>query len=147
VFVEAEFHGIWKSDDGRIIDITPKVPSIDNILFLPDTNRKYEGFQVANRKMKISDNGVLDDYFECCDALFAIQNHGDRKFKKGIVLQNDEIKIIEFLVSMKYSLHRFIYEGNNRNSVCFCNSNLKYKRCCGFMLRKVIADLKLYYTF
>lgn len=147
VFIEAEFHGIWKSEDDYILDITPKIPSVDKILFLPDKNHKYEGFQVKNRKMKISDNGVLDDYFECFDALHAINNNGDRKFKKQIVLKNDEAKIIEFLVAMTYSLHSFIDDGNNRNSICFCNSNVKYKRCCGENIRKLIEDLKLHYSF
>ena len=46
VFIEAEFHSIWVSANEEEIDITPKEIPVENILFLPDKKRKYNGYQV-----------------------------------------------------------------------------------------------------
>jgi len=147
IFIEAEFHGVWKAQDGHIVDVTPKIPPMEKILFLPDEYRKYEGFQIDNRRKKISDNGVLDDYFFCNEALYAMKNYGDRKFRKELILKNEESQIFQFLVSAIYNLELFIAEKNNRNSPCFCHRNEKYKRCCGETIRRMIVDLKEQYNF
>jgi len=46
VFIEAEFHSVWCSPDGELIDITPKVYDIDSIIFLPDNKLTYSGKQI-----------------------------------------------------------------------------------------------------
>ena len=38
LFMEAEFHAVWVSPSGEMIDITPKIDDESSILFLPDTN-------------------------------------------------------------------------------------------------------------
>ena len=48
VMIEAEFHAVWNSPQGILIDITPKQIDTHKILFLPDANRTYEGKQVNN---------------------------------------------------------------------------------------------------
>lgn len=40
--IEAEFHAIWQSPEGKIIDITPSAdPEAKQILFVIDSNKKY----------------------------------------------------------------------------------------------------------
>jgi hypothetical protein len=33
---EAEFHSVWQSPDGKLVDITPRVDGEESVLFLPD---------------------------------------------------------------------------------------------------------------
>src|SRR3989304_3847969 len=40
VFIEAEFHSIWKSPEGEVIDLTPKRYTFDRILFLPNPEKQ-----------------------------------------------------------------------------------------------------------
>lgn len=59
VMIEAEFHCVWESPDGDLLDLTPKEFPLDKILFLPDPKRKYGGLQVDNiRKPLIRDKDV-----------------------------------------------------------------------------------------
>ena len=43
LFVEGEFHAIWKSPAGDLVDIAPKAIPISRIFFLPGPNARYEG--------------------------------------------------------------------------------------------------------
>lgn len=146
VFIEAEFHGIWKSNIGSIIDITPKMKPIKKILFLPDRFKKYEGFQVQNIRLKIINNGVIDDLFACHETLFIINNHGKRKFEKEITYKGNEIEVIRFLMNTIAQLENYISNKNNRNSPCFCGSGNRYKRCCGEIIRHHIDQIREYYV-
>lgn len=48
VLLTAEFHCVWKSDDGDLVDITPKPQHEERILFVPDPNYSPE-FNFDNR--------------------------------------------------------------------------------------------------
>src|SRR4028118_1865347 len=39
VMVEAEFHALWRSSAGELIDVSPRPHGESRILFLPDTSR------------------------------------------------------------------------------------------------------------
>jgi len=49
-FVEGEFHSVWESPDGQLVDLTPRADREAEILFLPDA------------VMKITNDGTAD-YF------------------------------------------------------------------------------------
>ncbi|MCI5157955.1 MAG: hypothetical protein D3906_05840 [Candidatus Electrothrix sp. AUS1_2] len=60
VLIEAEFHCVWESPKGELIDISPKIYNIDSIIFLPDSAKNYSGLQVDNiRKPLANDSSVL----------------------------------------------------------------------------------------
>lgn len=42
VFIEAEHHGVWRSPEGMLIDITPHEYPTDGVLFLPDPSATYD---------------------------------------------------------------------------------------------------------
>lgn len=47
-FVEAQFHTVWRNDEGRLIDVTPRQDGEKKVLFIPDPKRcirltDYEG--------------------------------------------------------------------------------------------------------
>lgn len=43
VLVEAEFHAVWISPDGDLVEITPKPQHESKILFVPDPKLRYQG--------------------------------------------------------------------------------------------------------
>ncbi len=56
VFIEAEFHAVWRRPDGAQIDVAPKPLRIPRVLFLPDHHRVYRGRQVDNIRWPLSDD-------------------------------------------------------------------------------------------
>jgi hypothetical protein len=48
IYIEAEFHTVWRTPLGELIDITPTVSGEDQILFLPDNKIVYEHKLVKN---------------------------------------------------------------------------------------------------
>ncbi len=47
-WIEAEFHLVWESPKGELVDMTPKVDGEKTVLFIPDPVRKYENRVVPN---------------------------------------------------------------------------------------------------
>lgn len=48
----ANFHSVWCSETG-LIDITPHLPGDQRIIFLPDTNRSFEGKYVPSLQVSL----------------------------------------------------------------------------------------------
>ncbi|HFD31464.1 MAG TPA: zinc chelation protein SecC [Gammaproteobacteria bacterium] len=138
IIVEAEFHAVWKSPDGKLIDITPKQISVPRILFLPAPGEKYNGSQVDNIRINITQNRLVDDFVEISKAIFRIENKGDRAFEYELKLNGQEAHIHETLNQMKTALYVMIMQGLSRNSPCFCQSGKKYKHCHGNKLDKAL---------
>ena len=95
--VEAEFHAVWKSPQGELKDITPKQVPVSTILFLPDSKMSYTGEQVDNKRINISGNELVDDLIEIMEAIFKINNKGERAFQNQIELSKEESISLETL--------------------------------------------------
>ena len=54
VLAECEFHAIWRRDDAKLVDITPRIPFHPGVaaetvgLFLPDPSATYQGQKTSN---------------------------------------------------------------------------------------------------
>lgn len=85
IYIEAEFHSVWQRPDGEIFCITPRPYLFDEILFVPDSTRKYVGRQVDNiRKALVRDNDVVR-YLYLCHRRFEILNQGDLADQHGLI--------------------------------------------------------------
>jgi hypothetical protein len=62
LFIEAEFHAVWVSPNGAMIDITPKDIPTKSILFLPDPIRRFEGRRIDNIRRTLVDDPLLSEY-------------------------------------------------------------------------------------
>lgn len=83
VFVEAEFHAVWRSPEGEMLDITPRPHPLSHIVFARDSNRKYQGLQIDNfRKPLVLDMDLLQLH-GLYRQRFAIQNSGKRAYQYG----------------------------------------------------------------
>ena len=141
LLVEAEFHAVWKSPNGEVIDITPKSRSFDNILFIPDRNTIYEGKQVNNIRVNISGNPLVDDFIAVYGAVFRIENKGERALQYELSLCGNELDAHEQLSWAKLHLEVMAHEGKTRKSLCPCESGYAYKICHGKKIRKLIKKL------
>ncbi|MCB1065809.1 MAG: hypothetical protein KDN20_23185 [Verrucomicrobiae bacterium] len=66
VYIEAEFHCVWRSPENELIDITPNLPPYTWILFLPDPKRIYRDRLIDNiRKPLRRDKEILDLHRVC----------------------------------------------------------------------------------
>ena len=96
VFIEAEFHCIWESPDGHLVDITPKqLPTINQILFLPDPTRHYEGRQVDNIRKPISQHPLINQYIALAERYYRETNKGDLANQHGYIIVPDKVRKIE----------------------------------------------------
>lgn len=53
VFVEGEFHAVWRRPDGALIDVTPREDGLSEILFLPDSKLTWDGDDVEPRRLML----------------------------------------------------------------------------------------------
>lgn len=139
--VEAEFHAVWVSPDRQFVDITPKQVPTDRILFLPDPKAKYHGCQVDNVRLNVTDNRLVDDFISVSEAIFRLENQGERAMQHEITLSDQEAQIHQALHQTKTAIYFMLQQGQSRSSLCFCNSGLKYKRCHGNELADVLGRI------
>jgi len=139
IIIEAEFHAVWKSPDGTLKDITPKIEGVHKILFVPDSKTKYDGAQRNNIRLNISGNKLVDDFIQICDAIHKLKNKGERAYQKEVIFSGEESQIYEMLNNAKDIVYTLIKNGLSRNSRCFCGSGDKYKHCHGKKLYDLLG--------
>ena len=132
MLMSAEFHSIWKSPAGKLLDITSKggAPT-SRILFVSAPEKVYEGKQVNNINLNISGNPLVDDYIACLQAIFNIKNRGGRAFQHGKnKTKGKETRVFDLLERSCVMLHAVVRAGcQTKNSPCPCGSGEKFKLC------------------
>lgn len=83
VFIEAEFHTIWRTPDGRHIDIAPRGLPIPRILFAHDSRRKHNGMQVDNVRKALTKDKDVERFLYLRSEYFRLLNEGDLKYQFG----------------------------------------------------------------
>ena len=53
LFVQGDFHAVWRRPDGRLVDVTPRKDQLQEILFLPDSRMNGKGVEVEPRRMML----------------------------------------------------------------------------------------------
>lgn len=133
LFVEAEFHSVWRNPDGELVDITPKRTPSARIYFVEDVVRTYAGLQVNNIRRPLSDDPLLLRYLQSFDERFEIMNAGERANQHGaIVLSGEEVARMESLDAEGYEAFlqlRSQLPDIGPYSPCPCGSGRKVKWC------------------
>lgn len=125
VMLEAEFHAVWLSTEGEMVDITPKPDGERQILFLPDRKRKYEGKLVDNKRKPLNTSPEVISAIQKAEEVFRIKQ---RHFKDGT------LDLMSFAADVEQFWSRIrLNKGTKlgRNAPCFCGSGRKFKKCCG----------------
>ena len=123
-YLEAEFHAVWKADDGRLVDVTPKDGGEVRILFVPDARRTYTGEYVDNARMALRDDVLIHDFIAMSKHLFNVTRVG----KPGVPVVLDR-KVIEPVARHQLALGEMLNRGMRDHDQCFCGSGKKYKKC------------------
>ena len=76
VFIEAEFHAVWKQPDGSFLDIAPKALPIPRVLFIPDPRRFYRGRQIENIRLPLCNDKAVKRLCELTTLIFKELNAG-----------------------------------------------------------------------
>lgn len=140
--IEAEYHAIWQSPIGEMLDITPKDIPVSRILFLPDPEAIYDGFQRDNVRQSLEKNELVDHFIALAQAQYRIKNRGDRASQYGeIVLNGEEAKIYEYIEHHKICLEAMLRMGQNIYSSCFCAGSKTYINCHGANILEALEKL------
>jgi hypothetical protein len=84
VFLEAEFHSVWETPHGVLIDITPKQMLFDSITFLLDPKKHYEGHQVDNVRKPLINSLLVRRFIEVNNEIFNALNKGAAKYQMKV---------------------------------------------------------------
>jgi hypothetical protein len=132
VMIEAEFHSVWQSPSGELLDISPRVGEETDILFLPDPTRVWNERQVNNHRRALRDDPIVHEFISIADRIFEVLNAGTRAQQLGL-LSVPAAEIEPLLVRKAQLLARLQARPLGRNDPCSCRSGKKFKRCCGAM--------------
>lgn len=137
--IEGDFHAVWVNPEGTLVDVTPSGRDDRRILFVPDSNREYQGRQVNNIRKALFKNPLLTEFIELCDEQFVILNKGERanlnadplmtadeelEFTKTMSLSDDEQARLLFIRHRKAQIQLLL-------SPCPCGGLFRYYLCCG----------------
>ena len=127
VMLEAEFHAVLRAPSGKYRDVTPF--DEEQILFLPDNTKIYEGRQVNNIRFALANKPIVHEFIDINNKIFEERNKGGLAEKHGEIAL--PANIIMPLLRRSRELFTMIYkETASPNSPCVCGSGLKYKKCC-----------------
>jgi len=135
--IEAEFHSIWENNKGELIDITPLQPGLKftHILFVEDEALIYEGKQIDNVRLNITQNELVDLFIDSCEAIYKIKNRGERAFLhdkdfEQSLTEADIDEIVEYS-KIQSALYQYTEMGKDHNDLCFCESGKEIMKCHG----------------
>lgn len=137
VMVEAEFHAVWVSPEGELVDITPKPQSEIRILLVPDKRRRYDGIAIDNVHMPLRDDQLVRHFIRASEAIVRVMNRGERASQYGHV--SVPAHEIEPLQQIQGLLGQSIASRLRDHDPCLCGSGGKYKRCHGRRLEPVFG--------
>lgn len=127
VMVEAEFHAVWVSPEGDLVDVTPKPDGEAAILFVPDTSRTYTGVVTDNVRLPVRDDLLVHHLIKVSEAIVRVMNRGELTAQYGQV--SVPAYEIEPLMEARSFLGQSIALGLRDHDPCLCGRGGKYKRC------------------
>lgn len=135
VFVEAEHHAVW-SDGTQMIDVTPHIPRYSRVLFLPDPTRVYD-YVGKKRHLNIKRSvGTFWSAQAWVDASHRLQQYMEDCSEGGIMRMNRQIAKELWHEARQAHAHVLVdlAKTTGRNDPCFCQSGLKFKKCCSRLI-------------
>jgi hypothetical protein len=137
VLLEAEFHAVWLSPQGDMVEITPKAHGETTVLFVPDERRGYDGQVVDNVRMALQEDRLIRHFIQVSEAIVQVKVRDGRATGQGYVWVPAEH--IAPLRQVQRFLGRSIHSGLREHDPCLCGSGSRYRRCHGHELERALA--------
>lgn len=128
VLLQAEFHAVWESPEGRKVDITPRAQPEGRILFLSDPERRYHGRRVDSVMEALYTDELVDDYVKLCERCFRVLGQ-----PKAAV--TDETRLLTGTGSL---VEGMLQLGALAADPCACGSGRKYLNCHHLTARRLV---------
>lgn len=129
VLVEAEFHAVWLSPAGEMIDVTPKQNAEGLVMFVPDPRLEYTGAARDNVRLALRDDLLVHHFIRTAEEIFKVLNRGERAGMYGYV--SVPAQEIQPLMGFQALLGKSLSAGLRDHGPCQCQSGRKYKKCHG----------------
>ena len=132
LYLEAEFHAVWRSPSGQLIDLTPKEMPIHKILFLEDPVRIYGGRRRRNEMQALSPDPAIADFIAACNEAESIVDAGDRALHNGPFDLTDleKVRYAQLQQQKQRALwHIQRIEPPRKSDHCWCGSQKTFKAC------------------
>lgn len=140
--IEAEFHAVWKSPNGQLIDITPSLSNENQILFVIDKSRVFQGESTDNFRFNTTTNELVDDIIRVEEARFRFMNAGQRKNMLGeLPLNDNEASVWQAINLYSEVLEQMYFASCTIHSNCFCNSEISYSNCHRRILSQLLSTI------
>lgn len=85
VMIEAEFHTVIRTPDGKLLDVTPRPVGLRKIAFIEDPNRRYEGRQIDNIRKPLRADPLIERFIGLGNRHFELLNEGDLADQHGVI--------------------------------------------------------------
>jgi len=136
MYLEAEFHAVWETTEGNLLDISVKEYQTKRILFLPDPTKKFDGRQVNNKRKPLQENPVIKGFLKTYDDEFEVKNRGMHEFElnEDYKPTPEEIEELELIIErrIRYSIQLDgLFPEIGPYDPCPCGSGKGVKWCCG----------------
>lgn len=95
VMVEAEFHAIWLSPDGQMVDVTPKLHHETKVLFVSDPRRRYTGATVDNVRLPVRDDQLIRHFIGVSEAITHVLSRGVPTADGHVSVPENEIEPLQ----------------------------------------------------
>jgi len=136
VMVEAEFHAVWKSPNGELIDVTPKQHGEKEILFLEDTEARYEGRAPDNKRLPLREDPLIVDFI----ALTRLKNITLENARRPGTLEVEmDISWVAKVEEARGVLIELINRRGKRRTQCPCGSKKRYRNCHETIVKNLLA--------
>jgi hypothetical protein len=63
LYFEAEHHGVWRSRQGKLVDVSPQLGSVPRIAFLPDPGAIYDPKRFRSNVLKAVEGSERGEEF------------------------------------------------------------------------------------
>jgi len=142
LFIEAEFHAVWKTPVGALTDVNPREPWYREILFLPDPEKVYPGNTVNNIRRALLDHPAVHEHLERAERLFRIRE----PFPAGVpvAVPTSVLKELKQIASEQDAAReeflQLMVTHRRDSDPCFCGSLQSFGICHAAELRAIVAS-------
>ena len=129
VLIEAEFHSVWESPEGKLIGVSHYEGDETGCVFVLDDGRPYREGRVDNVRLALSDDALVLEFIDGQRRAFEVveaytESDGFTRMPVDVArsLQVLQLRMEEVRTQLRM-------RSTGRNEPCWCGSGRKQKKC------------------